>query len=381
MRRGRILILLALILLLGAVAAFLILTRLPGVTGGGPAAQATEGPGFGGEAQIVIAAQDIARGAVIPSDGVILSPFPADFVVETMITDLNQVVGKRARMEIARGVPVTERMITEQAGDLLGTGSEASIAIPPGMTAVSVPLDRFSGVAYAVADGDAVDVVISLLMVDIDPEFQTLLPDTTAIFVGQTGEVLSANGATNVDTGAEGTSASSPEPLPLGRIDTEETTGQQVYLLPVGDQRPRLVTQRLISNATVLHVGEFSLTEEEPAPQATEQPAGAPVQQQQAQQAAQEPQAPDIVTLIVQPQDALALKWALRAGADLTLTLRAPGDDTEIDTTSVTLQFLLDNYDISVPSKVPYGLEPRLEADARKWVPSQETGTSAPVTE
>ncbi|MGA9534227.1 MAG: RcpC/CpaB family pilus assembly protein [Anaerolineales bacterium] len=377
MRRGRIFILLALILLLGAVAAFMVLTRLGG-GGGGPSAQATEGPGFGGEAQIVIAAQDIARGAVIPSDGVILSPFPADFVVETMITDLNQVVGKRARMEIARGVPVTERMVTERAGDLLGTGSEASIAIPPGMTAITVPMDRFSGVAYALQDGDAVDVIISLLMVDIDPEFQSLLPDKTAILVSQTGEVLTASGATNVDTGAEGTSASSPEPLPLGRVDTEENSGQQVYLLPEGPQRPRLVSQRLITNATVLRVGEYPLQDEEPAPAATEQPAGAPAQQQQAAQA---PQKPDIVTLIVQPQDALALKWALKAGADLTLTLRAPGDDTQIDTTSVTLQFLLDNYNISVPSKVPYGLEPRLEADARKWVPSAGTGSPAPVTE
>jgi Flp pilus assembly protein CpaB len=381
MRRGRIFILLALILLLGAVAAFMLLTQLGGGGGGGPSAQATEGPSFGGEAQIVIAAQDIARGALIPSDGVILSPFPADFVVETMITDLNQVVGKRARMDIARGVPVTERMVTEQAGDLLGTGSEASIAIPPGMTAISVPMDRFSGVAYALEDGDSVDVIISLLMVDIDPEFQTLLPDKTAILVGQTGEVLTASGATNVDTGAEGTSASSPEPLPLGRVDTEENTGQQVYLLPEGPQRPRLVSQRVITNATVLRVGEYPLQDEEPTPVATEPPAGAPAQQQQAQQAAVAPTAPDIVTLIVQPQDALALKWALRAGADLALTLRAPGDDTQIDTTSVTLQFLLDNYNISVPSKVPYGLEPRLEADARKWVPSEGTGSPAPVTE
>lgn len=381
MRRGRIFILLALILLLGAVAAYMVLTRLGGGGGGGPSAQATEGPSFGGEAQIVIAAQDISRGAVIPTDGVILSPFPADFVVETMITDLNQVVGKRARMDIARGVPVTERMVTEQSGDLLGTGSEASIAIPPGMTAITVPMDRFSGVAYALQDGDAVDVIISLLMVDIDPEFQTLLPDKTAILVSQTGEVLTASGATNVDTGAEGTSASSPEPLPYGRIDTEENTGQQLYLLPDGVQRPRLVSQRLITNATVLRVGEFPLEEEQPEAAATPAPAGAPPQQQQAQQAAQAPSKPDVVTLIVQPQDALALKWALRAGADLTLTLRAPGDDTQIDTTSVTLQFLLDNYNISVPSKVPYGLEPRLEADARKWVPSQSTGAPAPVTE
>jgi pilus assembly protein CpaB len=332
-----------------------------------------------GEAQIVIAAQDIARGSEIPADGIILSPFPADFVVETMVTDVEQVIGRRARMDIARGVPITERMLTQQAGDLLGTGSEAAIAIPPGMTAIAVPMDRFSGVAYAIQDGDQVDVIISMLMVDVDPEFQTLLPDHTAILVGPNGEVLTGTGATTVETGAEGTSATSPEPLPLGRVDEEETTGQQVYLLPVGAQRPRLVSQRLITNATVLHVGDFALPEEEEEEPATEQaPAGAPAQQQQQVVVIEKP---TIVTLIVAPQDALALKWALEAGGDLTLTLRAPNDDVNEATTSVTLQFLIDTYNIAVPSKLPYGTEPRLEADSLRWQPSQSSSAPAPVTE
>lgn len=374
MRRGRILILIALILLLGAAAAFLVLTRL----GGGREAAGTEEGGTPGpppgEAEIVIAAQDIARGSEVPEGGVILSPFPADFVVETMITDVEQVVGKRARMDIARGVPVTERMITEESGDLLGTGSNASIAIPPGMTAIAVPMNRFSSVAYAIQDGDSVDVVISLLMVDVDPEFQTDLPNQTAIFIGQNGEVLSGHGATQVETGEEGTASSSPAPLPFGRIVVEEETGQQVYVLP-GEgqvQRPRLVSQRLISNATVLHVGEFALPgAEEPAEEETEeQPAGVP-QQEEAQP--QEPEKPDVVTLIVTPQDALALKWAIKAGSDLTMTLRAPDDDEETETTSVTLQYLVDNYDISVPSKVPYATNPRLQASPKVWEATEPT--------
>ncbi len=378
MRRGRILILIALILLLGAAAAFLVLTRLGGGEQAAGPEEGTPGPPPG-EAEIVIAAQDIARGAEIPEGGVILSPFPADFVVETMITDVEQVVGKRARMDIARGVPLTERMITEESGDLLGTGSNASIAIPPGMTAIAVPLNRFSSVAYAIQDGDSVDVVVSMLMLDVDPDFQTTLPDQTAIFVGQNGEVLTATGATQVEQTEEGTASTSPEPLPFGRIDVEEQTGQQVYLLP-GEgqvQRPRLVSQRLISNAIVLHVGEFALPEaEEAAEQPPEEQAPGTPEQQQVEQP--EPEKPDIVTLIVTPQDALALKWALEAGSDLTLTLRAPDDDEETETTSVTLQYLVDNYDIAVPSKVPYGTEPRLQAEAKRWESSEPSSTPVP---
>jgi Flp pilus assembly protein CpaB len=380
MRRGRILILLALILLLGAVAAFLVLTRLGG---GGPAQPVEETPSAPiGEAQIVIAAQDISRGSEIPTDGVILSPFPADFVVETMVTDVDQVIGKRARMDIARGVPITERMITEESGDQLGTGSDASLAIPPGMTAIAVPMNRFSSVAFALRDGDSVDVIVSMLMIDLDPDFQTSLPNETAILVGPNGEVLTGTGATQVEQSAEGTQASAPEPIPLGRVDTEEETGQLMYLLPVGQQRPRLVAQRLISNATVLHVGEFELpVAEEAQPAAdTGAPAGAPAQGQQPVEPVEAPK-PSIVSLIVAPQDALALRWALNAGAQLTMTLRAPGDDTETETTSVTLQFLIDNYDIAVPSKVPYGLEPNLEADPLKWNPTQGSSAPAQATE
>jgi pilus assembly protein CpaB len=73
------------------------------------------------------------------------------------------------------------------------------------------------------------------------------------------------------------------------------------------------------------------------------------------------PPTPDIVTLIVTPQDALALNWAMKAGADMVLTLRAPGDTMSVETVTVTLQYLIDNYNITVPAKLPYGLEPPIE--------------------
>ena len=92
MRRGRLLILLALILLGIALAAWFLI----GGGGGGDdgeviLAQPTPVP-F--EDNIIIAAQNIPRGAVIPNDGVIIAPFPLDMVVETMATDVGQVVGR-----------------------------------------------------------------------------------------------------------------------------------------------------------------------------------------------------------------------------------------------------------------------------------------------
>ncbi len=53
------------------------------------------------------------------------------------------------------------------------------------------------------------------------------------------------------------------------------------------------------------------------------------------------------------------LNWAVKANVDLTMTLRSPDDFTEYETSSVTLQYLIDNYNIAIPAKLPIGLEPR----------------------
>jgi Flp pilus assembly protein CpaB len=356
MRRGRLLILFALIILFGAVAVFLFLR---GVSQPPAAAQGT--PAVPSDmVEIVIAAQDIARGAEIPPDGVIAAPFPADSVVETMLTDVGQAVGRRARMDIARGVPITQNMVTDFPGNLLGTGSIASIAIPPGMTAIAIPMSRLSGVAYALRDGDSVDVLVAMLMIDVDQDFQSAEPNKSLHFIDSGGSLVTGAVCTEVTKDENGTKCTNPDLPPVGKLVTDPDTGVQLYAIPSEAQRPRLVTQRLVRNATVLHVGTSPLSDE-PAPVvvATPEVAGAPAQAQQAAPTAAPP--PDIVTLIVSPQDALSLNWAMKANVDMTLTLRSPGDTQEVDTTSVTLQYLIDNYNIAVPSKLPYGLEPRLD--------------------
>lgn len=174
------------------------------------------------------------------------------------------------------------------------------------------------------------------------------------------------------DEFGSGVCGTEEQPPPIGHLVLDESTGQEFFVGPSGEQRPRLVTQRLITNATVLGVGEFPLEEAEEVVTviavAEEEGVGAPVAESQAQQAVEEGalaiKPPDIITLIVRPQDALSINWAVNAGLDLTLTLRSPNDPTpEIDTDSVTLQFLIDNYDIAVPSRLPYGTEPRLTTE------------------
>jgi pilus assembly protein CpaB len=168
-------------------------------------------------------------------------------------------------------------------------------------------------------------------------------------------------------------------PPPFGKLVTDETSEQPLYAKPSEEQRPRIVTQRLIDYATVLHLGTFALEQEEELsslPVATDQSTAPPAQGQAAAPVTTIIR-PDIVTLIVSPQDALALNWAIKAGVDLVLTLRAPGDTSADETTSVTLQYLLDNYDITVPIRLPIGLEPRLDEIIEPVLPND---TPAPAS-
>lgn len=74
----------------------------------------------------------------------------------------------------------------------------------------------------------------------------------------------------------------------------------------------------------------------------------------------QAPVAPDIVTLIVTPQDSITLSYLMYTNAQISLTLRNPIDQARQATEASTLQFLLSQYNIPVPAKLPYAMQPAL---------------------
>jgi pilus assembly protein CpaB len=375
MRRARVLILFAIILLLGAAAMYLIFSSRGGGEESGAETTQVAPPDV---TFVAIAAQDIARGTRIPEDGIVMTRMPANMVVETMISGPDEegirsrVVGRIARQDIGRGVPITEKMLTEGTGDLLAGGSDAALAIPPGFTAISIPMNRLSGVAYAIQDGDVVDVLVAMSLVDVDPDFQTILPNFSTI--------LAASGGTEEFPSPSLTGQVQPyeeegrgDRFPLGKVVEEEETGQLFHLVPQEDQRPRIVTQRLVENARVLHVGTFALDEDEAtAVAAPEEGVGAPPPPEGQQVSVVETQPPDIITLIVTPQDALALNWAIKTGTHMTLTLRAPNDTEVTEVTSVTLQYLIETYNITIPTKLPYAQQPALEGLISPTLPNDQ---------
>ena len=129
-----------------------------------------------------------------------------------------------------------------------------------------------------------------------------------------------------------------------------------------------MISQTLLSDARILQVGTF----EKPAPvQPASQPTPTPIPG--ATPAPTVTTNPDIITLIVSPQDAVTLNYLIYSGAQLSLVLRGAGDDQKVQTEAVTLQYLMDQYNIPVPTKLPYGFEPRV--DVLK-LPDQYTTTN-----
>ncbi|MCP4139385.1 MAG: hypothetical protein GY755_03685 [Chloroflexi bacterium] len=348
MRRGRIFIYLALILLVALAGAFLFLRSQSE-----PAVTDVPAPIL---VDIVIAQQKIPQGEIITEDvlGSISLPEGTDFGVMFRYDDReDQLIGRVAKYPLEQGVVITQSMVGG-IGDIASTGPEWVNRIPPSMTAISIPTSRLSSVAYGVADGAHVNVIACFLFVDIDSGFQSVLPNRTA-FVSQSGvpPAEAPSLSASVSAGQTSDAAGSAQ----GRAELDPTFQQPIYIVPSESQRPRLVCQTVFQDITVLKLGDFPVGGQDvSSPVGDDETPPAP-----GEDAEQAPTAPDVVSLIVSPQDATSLTYMLYGGAKLTLTLRGANDTSRLETEAATLQFLLSQYAIPVPAKLPYASEPRID--------------------
>ncbi|MFH1635764.1 MAG: hypothetical protein ABIG63_17370, partial [Chloroflexota bacterium] len=268
------------------------------------------------------------------------------------------VVGRRAKFDLDSGILLTASMLVESAEQLSTAGSVAALLIPSGKVAVSIPITRLSSVSYAPRPGDHVSVIVTVMFVDVDSEFQTTLPNQVG-GVSAPGGGGEEGGPVFITAQVMGASGN------LGRTELDPLLNELMYIVPSESQRARLVSQTLLPDVVVLQVGDFPLEDSEKAPEdvvASEESAlvePAPVTGEAPVSEKIKP--PDVITLIVSPQEAVTLNYLLYSGAELTLALRGIGDDTIATTEAATLQFLLDEYNISVPAKLPYGLNPRID--------------------
>jgi len=319
--------------LIAAVAVLALFVILIAVLGGGGEEEA-EVPTT---TNVVMAIQPIGRGEVISSDRLRLIAYPADNLIPgLMFESVDDLVGKFALYDLNQGVIITKNMVVDNAYLIPFLETSVSLMIPKEWVAVSIPINRFSSVSYGIQRGDHVNLIVSLLLVDLDTEFQTRLPNqTTDVF--SPGPPDARTYLTSDITGD----------TRMGRAYLDDALNQPFFLVPSeATARPRLVTQTLIQDVVVLHIGDFI----EPASQPSDEGQITTVSPY-----------PTNVTIIVSPQDAVTLNYLMLTGARLSMALRPPNDDSHILSEAVTLDYLLSRYSIPLPSRLPYGLEPRID--------------------
>lgn len=364
MKIGRLLILLSIVVVLILVVVYAS-TQLPGLTGDSDSGEIAT-------TDIVIVVQPIARGGVITAEALGYLAFPTEETIANMFTSIEEVLGTRARYDLEPGVPLTNNMVASDASLLSNAGSDSALLIPEGMVAFPITIDRFSSLAYGLRAGDHVNVISTMLFVDLDSNFQTILPNNTAAVIGAGPNVLltieGEDGAASSSIISEPSLnaltaqiASGGSTSPQGQAELDVVLNQPFYVVPSEAQRARLVSQTLLQDIVILHVGNFIYTDESgnEVENAFEPESPGVDATGQALPSAPKPP-PDIITLIVSPQDAVTLNYLLYAGAELTMALRSASDSSLVPTEAVTLEFLLEKYNIPVPSKVPYGLTPNI---------------------
>jgi pilus assembly protein CpaB len=282
--------------------------------------------------------------------------------------EMDSVLSRQARHDIDNGTPLTVGMLIDVNESLSDTGSIASLSIPKGMVAIPVPVSRQTSVAYALRPGDHVTVIGTFVVLDIDTEFQSMLPNNVAgvISTGSAGEGQPSYLTVQIIPMGDG--------MVVGRTELDPLLNELIYAVPSEKQRPRLVTQILMQDATVLRFGEFlydDLRPEEPQPVEGQGEDGTAQQADAQAVTSPEETPPDIVTLIVTPQEAVALEHLMKNNVALTLALRSSGDTDPLDTEAVTFQYLLETYNVPVPAKLPYALDGGFE-----WIdqPVEEAG-------
>jgi Flp pilus assembly protein CpaB len=363
--RGRLLILVGLIILLVVIVlvVFVLNPPAPAPTTDGTqqvvVIEATVGPTptpipF---VRIVIALQNLPRGYRFPTAIADLAnvvdyfPWPESAVPFNALREdqggLEKVLGQVARTDIFREQPILSTLLVPDLVSIANIGSDAAAVLPNDRVAVTIPINRVTSVGYGIQDGDHVDVIISMLFVDVDEIFQSIQPNNITLFS------IKENGDIQFVQGVQGR----PDVTSLG----------PAIIGPSERQRPRLVTQRTILDALVLHVGDFPLD----GKFIGEPPTPTPVPQENTDESGgggtpppppTPVPPPDIVTLGVTPQYAVFLVWAIEAKLPLTLALRSATDTSRQPTQPVTLDFIMNEFRINLPGRRDFTIEPAIRS-------------------
>ena len=315
--------------------------------------------------EVVVSLQTIPRGWQMTADELTVDMRPAENVGTNVITDVQKAIGLYARTDIYQGQTLTNDALVD---DIRQVGTEEvgpSSLIPPGFVAQAVPMDRLSGVAYSLSEGDYVDILVSFVLKEIDPQFQTLLENNITFYLrDEEGNPI----VITID--------------PYGRFD-ELPTGENTLIAPSEKPRRPILVSMILQNAKVIQVGNWmpdgpvqsSTPTPEPVPEdvpedATPTPAAGSIQPTST------PKPPETLLLALLPQDQLLLKYAVEADGDVDFALRGVNDGQLYTIENVDFNYIKERFNFIIPANYDYTVE-FIEVTPTP-VPVQTTEETAP---
>jgi pilus assembly protein CpaB len=174
-RRNRPLILLALALASGLLAAMLALRYLRQQATPLVAAEPAR-------STVVVAAQALPVGALITEQDVKTIPWSGGAVPPGFISDPAQVIGRGLLSSIEPNEPIMQGKLAAE-----GAGGGLGVLIDEGMRALSIPVDQIVGVAGFVLPSSRVDVLLTLQgQQNNEPTTRIIMQNVKALAAGQT---------------------------------------------------------------------------------------------------------------------------------------------------------------------------------------------------
>lgn len=310
---------------------------------------------------VVVSLQTVPRGHQMTEDILALDMRPVESVGSNVITSIDDALNLYARTDIYQGETLTYDTLVD---DITKVGLESygpSSLIPPGYVAQSVPMNRLTGVGYGVSEGDYVDIMVTFFFRQIDEEFQTYLPNDAAFYLEEQIQAVE-------DSGTGDPLQIITEPViffvsPIGRFE-ELPTGDLAHISPNDEDvapRPVPVTM-IIQNARVVQVGQYRLPPDPanliptPTPEAVEEGEPTPTPPPVINPTAT-PSPADVVVVALQPQQQLLLRYAVEVNAQVFFALRGVNDGQLYSVENMTLDFLLDRFNVEVPPNLGYSVE------------------------
>lgn len=234
---------------------------------------------------VVMAAQDIADGSVISSDGLTMKPFPAEFVPPGAIVSPEDAIGKYSTTFITKG----QIVLANQFSQTRRTGNLA-LSVPSGKVAIALPMTDLMSTSGAIMAGDRVDILLTINLKEI--QIKDPLAEETPVVTNDSN----------------------------ARNPVTQTTLQNVEVIAVG----QIEGDEYTSGTSATTAGSTATNRVPPA-----------------------------VIVLLDPQDALVLKYAKDSGGVVDLALRAPGDTEQNTTDPITIDHLFERFNFQRPGPLP----------------------------